>query len=116
LGVFAHAVRGAVEDGDFAGGGEDFEVEDVGYCSGEADAQEDEAEVEGLLGCAGGFFAEGEGFPGDLAGVVDDGYAAAAGCGRGFGQGGCGCWACLPDAEGGRFVCSSEDGSSRAAW
>lgn len=71
--VFAHAVCGAVEYCGFAVGAEDFEVE---YCEDGASrcqSYEHETEVEGLLSCAGGLFADGEVLPGYAASVVDYG-------------------------------------------
>lgn len=68
--VFAHAVCGAVEDCGFAVGAEDFEVEDCEDGAGRCQSYEYEAEVEGLLCCAGGLFADGEVLPGYAAGIV----------------------------------------------
>jgi hypothetical protein len=68
--IFAHAVRGAVENCRLAICAEDFEVENCEDCAGRRQAYEDEAEVEGLLGRAGGFLADGEVLPGDASGVV----------------------------------------------
>jgi len=91
FGVFAHAVCGAVEDCGLAVCAEDFDVEDCEDGAGGCEADEHEAEVEGLLGCAGGFFADGEVLPGDAAGVVHDGDGLPFAYGGAVWRGGLGC-------------------------
>lgn len=71
--IFAHAVCGAVEYCGFAVGAEDFEVEDREDGASCCQPYEYETEVEGLLCCAGGLFADGEVLPGYTAGVVNYG-------------------------------------------
>lgn len=68
--IFAHAVRGAVEYCGFAVGAENFEVEYCENSAGCCQSYEHEAEVEGLLCCAGGLFADGQVLPGHAASIV----------------------------------------------
>jgi hypothetical protein len=71
--VFAHAVCGAVEYCGLAVGAEYFEVE---YCEDSASrcqSYDNETEVEGLLCCTGGLFANREVLPGYAASVIDYG-------------------------------------------
>ena len=71
--VFAHAVCSAVEYCSLAIGAEYFEVQHREDGASRCQSYKNEAEIEGLLCCAGGLFTDGQVLPGYAARVIDYG-------------------------------------------
>lgn len=101
FGVFAHAVCGAVEDCGLTIGAENFQVEHCEDGAGCCQSYEHETEVESLLCCTGGLFADGEVLPGHATSVVYYGDGPSFGCGRSVRGGILGCEARIERSYGG---------------